>query len=82
LDIQLSTWISFWDLDEDDLQRLHLAISDAAKKAGDSNLAHSHLVSALQAIPSSEASSPEAHDIAVRPSSQLSPPPPSLASHL
>ncbi|PGH35085.1 eukaryotic translation initiation factor 3 subunit M [[Emmonsia] crescens] len=66
LDIQLSTWISSWDLDEDDLQRLHLAISDAAKEAGDSNLAHSHLVSALQAIPPSEASSPEAHDIAVR----------------
>ncbi|OAX78371.1 eukaryotic translation initiation factor 3 subunit M [Emergomyces africanus] len=66
LDTQLPRWISSWDLDEDDLQRLHLAICDAAQEAGDNELAHSHLVSALQAIPPSESSTSEAHDIAVR----------------
>ncbi|KAG5301236.1 PCI domain-containing protein [Histoplasma ohiense] len=66
LNTQLPIWIGSWDLDEEDLQRLHLAISDAAKEAGDYELSHSHLVSALQAIPPSEASSPEAHDLALR----------------
>ncbi|EDN09242.1 PCI domain-containing protein [Histoplasma capsulatum] len=66
LNTQLPIWIGSWDLDEEDLQRLHLAISDAAKEAGDHELSHSHLVSALQAIPPSEASSPEAHDLALR----------------
>ncbi|EEQ91847.1 eukaryotic translation initiation factor 3 subunit M [Blastomyces dermatitidis ER-3] len=66
LKTQLPTWLESWDLDEEDLQRLHIAISDAAKDAGDQELAHSHLVSALRAIPPSEASSTEAHDLALR----------------
>ncbi|PGH00547.1 eukaryotic translation initiation factor 3 subunit M [Blastomyces parvus] len=66
LNTQLPAWLESWDLDEDDLQRLHIAIADAAKDAGDRELAHSHLVSALQAIPPSEASSTEAHDLALR----------------
>ncbi|OJD22596.1 eukaryotic translation initiation factor 3 subunit M [Blastomyces percursus] len=66
LNTQLPTWLESWDLDEEDIQRLHVAISDAAKDAGDEELAHSHLVSALQAIPPSEASSTEAHDLALR----------------
>ncbi|PGH00837.1 eukaryotic translation initiation factor 3 subunit M [Helicocarpus griseus UAMH5409] len=66
LDTQLPTWLSSWDLDEEDLQRLHLAISDVASDSGDRDLAHKHLVSALQAIPASDASTPEAHSIALR----------------
>ncbi|KAK2751955.1 hypothetical protein FQN55_008697 [Onygenales sp. PD_40] len=63
---QLPTWLAAWELEEDDLQRLHLAISDAAKEAGDRELAHVHLVAALQAIPPSDSAITEARDIAVR----------------
>ncbi|KAK2810346.1 hypothetical protein FQN50_003077 [Emmonsiellopsis sp. PD_5] len=66
LDKQLPTWLAAWELEEDDLQRLHLAISDAAKEAGDRELAHVHLIAALQAIPPSDSASKEAHDIALR----------------
>jgi translation initiation factor 3 subunit M len=63
---QLTAWLAAWELDEEDAQKLHLAISDAADAAGDSEFAHVHLVEALQTIEASEAASKEARDLAVR----------------
>ncbi|WEW60083.1 hypothetical protein PRK78_005567 [Emydomyces testavorans] len=63
---QLSNWISAWNIDEEDVEKLHLAIADAAKNAGDDEMSYNHVVLALQAIPPSEASSDEAHELAVR----------------
>ncbi|KAA8642142.1 hypothetical protein EYZ11_011480 [Aspergillus tanneri] len=66
LTAQLPTWLSAWELDEDEAQRLHLAVVDAAQAAGDPELAQRHIVQALQTIPAAQASSKEARDLAVR----------------
>ncbi|KAH8698276.1 PCI domain protein [Talaromyces proteolyticus] len=64
--VQLKNWLATWELDEDDEQKLHLAIADAAEAAGDSQMAHTHVVEALQTIDASEASSKESRELAVR----------------
>ncbi|KAH8432584.1 PCI domain protein [Aspergillus melleus] len=66
LTAQLPTWLSAWELDEDEAQRLHLAVADAAQAAGDPELAQRHIVQALQTIPAAKASSKEARELAVR----------------
>lgn len=66
LTAQLPTWLSAWELDDDEAQRLHLAVADAAQAAGDPELAQRHVVQALQTIPAAQASSKEARDLAVR----------------
>ncbi|PGH27824.1 hypothetical protein AJ80_00374 [Polytolypa hystricis UAMH7299] len=63
---QLVGWILEWDLDEEETQKLHLAISDAAKDAGDKEFSYTHLLAALQAIPPADASAQEAREIAQR----------------
>ncbi|RHZ67893.1 PCI domain protein [Aspergillus thermomutatus] len=66
LTAQLPTWLSAWELDEEDAQKLHLAVADAAQASGDLELAQTHVVQALQTIPANEASSKESRDLAVR----------------
>ncbi|KAJ5092131.1 Eukaryotic translation initiation factor [Penicillium alfredii] len=66
LSTQLPTWLTAWELDAEESQKLHLAIADAATAAGDDDLAQSHVVQALQTIPAGEASKPAARDLAVR----------------
>ncbi|EEQ34526.1 PCI domain-containing protein [Microsporum canis CBS 113480] len=63
---QLPGWIESWDLDEDETQKLHMSISDAARAAGDAELSYHHLIQALHAIQPSEAASKEAREMAVR----------------
>lgn len=63
---QLPGWLADWELDEEDTQKLHLAIADAANAAGDRELSNSHLVEALQTIPASEAGSKDSRELAVR----------------
>lgn len=63
---QLPTWLSAWELDHEEAQKLHIAVADAATAAGDDDLAQSHVVEALQTIPADEASKPAARDLAVR----------------
>ncbi|KAK2750150.1 hypothetical protein FQN57_004646 [Myotisia sp. PD_48] len=66
LNNQLSSWTTAWELDEEDTRKLHLAISDTARVAGDIEMAYNHLISALQAIPPSESSSSDAKDLALK----------------
>ncbi|KAJ9200576.1 hypothetical protein DTO166G4_1719 [Paecilomyces variotii] len=66
LTAQLPGWIAAWELDEEDAQKVHLAVADAATAAGDNELAYTHLVQALQTIPANEASSKESRDLAIR----------------
>src|SRR5690606_16743063 len=63
---QLQSWVAAWELDEEESQKLYLAIADAARDAGDKEMAHEHVVLALQSIPPSEASSTESRELAVR----------------
>ncbi|KAJ5728666.1 Eukaryotic translation initiation factor [Penicillium malachiteum] len=63
---QLPTWLSAWELDAEEAQKLHLAVADAATAAGDDDLAQSHIVQALQTIPSADASKPAARELGVR----------------
>ena len=63
---QLPTWLSAWELDSEESQKLHLAIADAATAAGDEDLAQSHVVQALQTIPAAESTKSAARDLAVR----------------
>lgn len=62
---QLPTWLSTWELDHKEAQKLHLAIAEAAEASGDDELAHSHVIQALQTIPANEVSTKEARDLAV-----------------
>lgn len=66
LTTQLPKWLAAWELDEEDTQKLHLAVADAAEAAGDSEFSHTHIVEALQSIDPSEASSNENRVLAVR----------------
>lgn len=66
LTAQLPTWLSAWELDDEDARKLHLAVAEAAQASGDLELAQTHVVQALQTIPADEASSEEARDLAVR----------------
>lgn len=43
LTTQLPVWLATWDLTADDVQKLHLAVADAAQAAGDSELSQSHI---------------------------------------
>lgn len=63
---QLPTWLSAWELDEEEAQKLHLAIADASTAAGDDDLALSHVMQALQTIPAADATKPTARGLAVR----------------
>lgn len=63
---QLPTWLSAWELDDEEAQKLHLAIADAATAAGDDDLAQSHVLQALQTIPAADSTKPAARDLAVR----------------
>ncbi|EZF13228.1 hypothetical protein H112_06375 [Trichophyton rubrum D6] len=63
---QLPGWIESWDLDEEETQKLHMSISDAARAAGDAELSYHHLIQALHAIPPAEAASTQAREMAVR----------------
>ncbi|KAF9883184.1 hypothetical protein FE257_003871 [Aspergillus nanangensis] len=63
---QLPTWLSSWELDDEEAQRLHLAIAEAAQAAGDQALSQTHILQALQTIPASQVSSKDARDLAIR----------------
>ncbi|KAJ5612808.1 Eukaryotic translation initiation factor [Penicillium lagena] len=63
---QLETWLTAWELDNEEAQKLHLAIADASTAAGDDELAQSHIVKALETIPAADASQPAARELAVR----------------
>lgn len=63
---KLPTWLAAWELDEEEAQKLHLAVADTAQAAGDTELAQSHVVQALQTIPANQASSKESRELAVR----------------
>lgn len=63
---QLPTWLAAWELDEEEAQKLHLAVADAAQVAGDVEMSQSHVVQALQTVPANEAGSKEARDLAIR----------------
>jgi len=63
---QLPTWLTAWELDDEEARKLHLAIADAATAAGDDELAQSHVIQALQTIPAAESTKPAARDLAVR----------------
>ncbi|KAI9924134.1 hypothetical protein ASPWEDRAFT_26268 [Aspergillus wentii DTO 134E9] len=66
LTAQLPTWLASWELDEEEAQKLHLAVAEAAQVAGDTELAQTHTIQALQTIPANNAASKEARDLAVR----------------
>lgn len=66
LSTQLPVWLASWDLTPDDIQKLHLAVADAAQATGDSELSQSHIVQALQTIPAANASTPDSRELAVR----------------
>ena len=63
---QLPDWLAAWELDEEEAQKLHLAVADAADAAGDTELSQSHVVQALQTIPANDAGSKDARDLAIR----------------
>lgn len=63
---QLPNWLAVWELDAEEAKKLHLAVADAAEASGDDELAHTHVVQALQTIPANEASNKDSRDLAVR----------------
>ena len=62
----LDSWIRLWDTDEEDQRSLFLQISEAAHTVGDDDESYTYLLRALRTIPAAEASSPPAHDLAIR----------------
>ena len=63
---QLPTWLAQWELDDEDVQKVHVAIADAASDVGDMEFSYDHLIAAIQAIPPAEASSEKSRTLAVR----------------
>ncbi|KAJ5558475.1 hypothetical protein N7461_002447 [Penicillium sp. DV-2018c] len=63
---QLPTWLSAWELDNEDARKLHIAIAEASSAAGDEDLAQTHIVRALETIDVADVSKPESRELAVR----------------
>jgi len=62
----LDSWLSQWDVDEEDQRKLFLAIADVAEDASESEEAYQYLVRALRTISPEEASTPEARSLSLR----------------
>ncbi|KAF2842649.1 PCI-domain-containing protein [Patellaria atrata CBS 101060] len=62
----LDAWLSSWESDEEEARSLYLAISDAAKEAGEEEQAYQYLVKALRTITSDEVDSDEARQLSLR----------------
>lgn len=62
----LETWLEAWEMDGEEARKLYLAVSDAAKAAGEDEEAYRYLVKALRTIPSDDASSAEARSLSLR----------------
>ena len=62
----LDSWISLWETDEEDQQKLYLTIAEVAEDAGEKQQAYLYLLRALKTIPIKEVSSKEAKDLSIR----------------
>ncbi len=62
----LDAWIALWETDEEDQRKLFLQIAEIANETGDDGQAYLYLLRALRTILADEASSEEAHDLAIR----------------
>ena len=59
-------WLSAWDLDEEDARALHVAIADVAAASGNIDLSYEYLLYALETIPPTSSSEPDARELAKR----------------
>lgn len=66
LEQNLPNWLTAWQLDEEDAQSLHVAISDVAEAQGFPNLGYQYLLKALETIPSSAAADEGSQALAKR----------------
>ena len=62
----LDLWLSLWETDDDDQRDLFLKLSDAAATANDTDESYNYLLRALRTIPTDQAGSETAHDLALR----------------
>ena len=63
---RLDSWISQWDIDEEDQRKLYLQIADVAAEAGEDGESYTYLLRALRTIAVDDASSQESHDLAIK----------------
>ncbi len=62
----LDSWITAWEIDEEDQRKLYLTIADAAAEAGEDSESYLYLLRALRTIPLDEVSSNDSHALAIR----------------
>ncbi|KIV77532.1 hypothetical protein PV11_09322 [Exophiala sideris] len=66
LEINIPTWLSAWQLDEDDARNLYISVADVAKAISNDDLEYKYLLNALETVAADSASEPEAQDLANR----------------
>lgn len=66
LETNIPTWLSTWNLDEEDLRSLYVAVADVASATGNETLEYTYLLHALETITPKAASEEESAELAKR----------------
>lgn len=63
LEANIDTWTAAWQLDEEDVRNLYVAVADVAAASGDHDLSYKYNLRALETISPTAASETEARDL-------------------
>jgi translation initiation factor 3 subunit M len=66
LNTNVPKWVVAWNLDDEDVRSLHIAIADVAAASGNNDMSFKYLLHGLETIPSQSASEAESRDLAKR----------------
>ena len=66
LEQNVPNWLSAWQLDEEDAEKLHTTIADVAEEQGFPNLSYQYLLKALETVPADSASEDSSKALAKR----------------
>lgn len=66
LEINIPNWLSAWQLDDEDVRTLYLAVADAASTTGNESLSYNYLLKALETIPTESVGESESIELAKR----------------
>ncbi|KAJ9503557.1 hypothetical protein LTR99_002319 [Exophiala xenobiotica] len=66
LETNIPSWLSTWQLDDEDARTLYMTVADVAEATGHHDLHYKYLLDALETISPDSSSEPEAQDLAKR----------------
>ena len=64
LEANITDWVEAWDLDDEDVRKLYIAVADVANASGNQDLGYKYNLRALETVSPKDAAEKEAHDLA------------------